>query len=169
MKFVPLQRDLATCRSFNGSFALESIWRQFCSNPPKGFEKYYKSGGAAGKKADSPDAKAAENPKPESSEPAAAPSRSSSESKPKTSTNSDWNFGMFGQTASNKSSGSGRPIGSSEGNDKEKWLLIGALTGVAIIGGLAFMEMGYREIGWKEFVNRSVEPTQPMNHGNKFI
>lgn len=151
-----MQRDLALFRSFNGSFALESIWQQFCSNPPKGFEKYYKSGGAAGKKSDGQeDAKTADNPKPEVSDP--PPSRSSSESKPKTSTNSDWNFGMFGQTGSNKSSGSGgRPIGS-EGSDKEKWLLIGALSVVALIGGLAFMEMGYKEIGWKEFVNRLVE------------
>lgn len=153
-----LQRDLALFRSFNGSFALESIWQQFCSNPPKGFEKYYKSGGgAAGKKGESQDdAKAADNPKPEVSDPPPPPSRSSSESKPKTSTNSDWNFGMFGQTGSNKSSGSsGTPIGG-EGNDKEKWLLIGALSVVALIGGLAFMEMGYKEIGWKEFVNRLV-------------
>lgn len=153
-----MQRDLALFRSFNGSYALESIWQQFCSNPPKGFEKYYKKDGAAGKKADSQEANAAENPKSEKSDP--PPSRSSSTGdKPKTSSSNDWNFGMFGQTASNKSSGSsGRPIGG-EGNDKEKWLLIGALTVVALIGGLAFMEMGYREIGWKEFVNRFVEHT----------
>ncbi len=150
-----MQRDLALFRSFNGSYALESIWQQFCSNPPKGFEKYYKSGG---KKSDSPDTKAtSDSVKPDVSDPPSQqpppPSRSSSEDKPKTSSsNNDWNFGMFGQTASNKSSG-GRPIGG-ENNDKEKWLIIGALGVVALIGGLAFMEMGYKEIGWKEFVNR---------------
>lgn len=152
-----MQRDLALFRSFNGSFALESIWQQFCSNPPKGFEKYYKSGGAAAdKKADSQDVKSTENPKPEVSDP--PPSRSSSSSsdnKLKTSPKNEWNFGMFGQTGKSGGSG-GTPIGG-EGNDKEKWLLIGALTVVALIGGLAFMEMGYKEIGWKEFVNRLVE------------
>lgn len=75
---------------------------------------------------------------------------------------------MFGKSGSNKSSGSGgTPIGG-DGGDKEKWLLIGALSVVALIGGLAFMEMGYREIGWKEFVNRLVgsidtqSPTQGL-------
>lgn len=64
---------------------------------------------------------------------------------------------MFGSSASNKGGGSGggRPIGG-EDNDKEKWLLLGALGVVSLIGGLAFMEMGYKEIGWKEFVNRFV-------------
>lgn len=158
MQFVceQLQHDLAAFRSFNGSYSLESIWQHFCSNPPKGFEKYYKSGGAAGKKSESPEAKSPETPKQDVSDPPPSRSSSSSEAKKKTPPNSDWNFGMFGQSGSSKSSGSGgRPIGG-ESNDKEKWLLIGALGVVALIGGLAYMEMGYKEIGWKEFVNRYV-------------
>lgn len=152
-----MQRDLALFRSFNGSYALESIWQQFCSNPPKGFEKYYKSGGQAAKKNENQEAKASsETPKPDSDQPTPS-SRGSSEGKPKSSSNNDWNFGMFGPNASNKGGGSGggRPIGG-ESNDKEKWLLLGALGVVTLIGGLAFMEMGYKEIGWKEFVNRLV-------------
>lgn len=161
-----IKNDLATFRSFSGSYSLESIWQHFCSNPPKGFEKYYKSGGAAGKKKESEDGekkesedgKSSENQKPEVSDP--PPSRSSSEPKPKSASSNDWNFGMFGQTASNKGGGgSGRPIGGEGGSDKEKWLLIGALGVVSLIGGLAFMEMGYKEIAWKEFVNRFVDPT----------
>lgn len=149
-----LQHDVALFR-FNGSYALESLWRQLCSNPPKGFDKYYKSGGSSSKKNESQDAKSSsDSAKPEISDPPPPSRSSSSDSKPKTSSNNDWNFGMFGPNASNKGSGggSGRPI-DGENNDKEKWLIVGALGVAAIIGGLAYSEMGYREIGWKEFIN----------------
>ena len=66
---------------------------------------------------------------------------------------------MFGKNATGGSGGSsggggsGRPIGG-ENNDREKWLLLGALGVVGLIGSLAFMEVGYKEIGWKEFINK---------------
>lgn len=150
-----MQHDLAAFRSLNGAYSLESIWRQFSASPEKGFEKYFKPGSAAGKKSENQEAKKSDTPKQDVADPP-PPSRSISEEKKKTPPNSDWNFGMFG---SNKSSGSGgRPIGG-DSSDKEKWLLIGALGVVALIGGLSFMEVGYREIGWKEFVNRLVNLT----------
>ncbi|KAJ6628041.1 AFG3-like protein 2 [Pseudolycoriella hygida] len=146
-----LQRDLALFRSFNGSYSLESIWQQFCSNPPKGFEKYYKPGAkpAADKKAESPNEKTGDNKKPEVSDP--RPSRSSSETKPKSSTNNEWNFGVFGSNTSNKGSG-GRPIGG-DNSERDRWLLVGASAVAALLGAYLIVEMSYKEIGWKEFVN----------------
>lgn len=67
----------------------------------------------------------------------------------------DWNFGMFANTAKTGgkgSGGSGRPIGGEGGGDKEKWMLFGAVGTIALIGAFAYTEMGYKEIGWKEFV-----------------
>lgn len=141
-------------------FSLETIfekWQLFCEKPPKGFEKYFKPGGApkdtvetGEKKADSSQTKA-----PTSSTP---PSKTQPLSKPPgaDTKKNDWNFGMFGPSAGKGGSGgssSGRPIGG-DGNDREKWLLLGALGVVGIIGTLAFMEINYKEIGWKEFVNK---------------
>lgn len=48
--------------------------------------------------------------------------------------------------------GGGKPFG--EGGEKEKWMLFGALGVMAVIVTLAFYEMGYQEIAWKEFVNK---------------
>lgn len=129
----------------------------FCEKPPKGFEKYFKPGGAAAKDAKSaaatesstaPSSSASKTP------PLSKPPGATSEAKPKSS--NDWNFGMFGPTASKGGgSGGGRPIGGSgDGNDREKWLLLGALGIVGLIGTLTFMEINYKEIGWKEFVNK---------------
>lgn len=48
--------------------------------------------------------------------------------------------------------GGGKPFG--EGGEKEKWMLFGTLGVMAVIVTLAFYEMGYQEIAWKEFVNK---------------
>lgn len=49
--------------------------------------------------------------------------------------------------------GSGKPLGG-EDNDKEKWLMFGAVSALAIAGAIVYFEVGYKEIGWKEFVNK---------------
>lgn len=138
---------------------LESIierWRHFCEKPPKGFEKYFRQGkqtsaaknvgeiGTESKKTAAP---------PKSSPP---PSSTSAGNSSKSKSSSDWNFGMFGPSSSGsgKSGGSGRPIGGNEGNEKEKWLIIGAMAAVTLLGAVTLMEMGYKEIAWKEFVNK---------------
>lgn len=130
----------------------------FCEKPPKGFEKYYKSGG---KKPSAAAAEAAGEASGKSAKPAdgAAPGKESPSQPPK----NDWNLGMFGpQPARGKQGGSsgggggggsGRPIGGGEGGDKEKMIIFGALAGVALISTIAYFEMGYKEIAWKEFVN----------------
>lgn len=61
--------------------------------------------------------------------------------------------GKGGSSGSGGSGGSGRPIGG-EGGEKEKMMVFGALAGVALISAIAYFEMGYKEIAWKEFVNK---------------
>ncbi|XP_055626508.1 AFG3-like protein 2 [Toxorhynchites rutilus septentrionalis] len=148
-------RSLNYLQSSKSKLWSEFLYRiqLFCEKPPKGFEKYYKPGGT--KKpppaSEAKDAKPAENAKPT----AAAGSGSSKSPQPP---KNDWNLGMFGPQPARGSGGSsggggaGRPIGG-EGGDKEKMLVFGAIAGVALISAIAYFEMGYKEIAWKEFVN----------------
>ena len=51
---------------------------------------------------------------------------------------------------------SGGPGGKAfgDGGEREKWFIIGIVGTVALLGTLAYYEMGYKEIAWKEFVNK---------------
>uniref|UniRef100_A0A6P4FI20 AFG3-like protein 2 isoform X1 n=1 Tax=Drosophila rhopaloa TaxID=1041015 RepID=A0A6P4FI20_DRORH len=133
-----------------------------CKKPPKGFEKYFEAGGkssaqpkgAAGdKKPPSGTSKSASEKPSTSSSASAKPARSQAESK------SDWNFGMFsnssrGPAGRGANTPGGRPLGESGGGgDRERWILLGAIGAVVLVGSFAFFEMGYKEISWKEFVN----------------
>lgn len=141
-----------------------SEFRLYCEKIPKGFEKYYKkpSGGqkTAPKEAES---KAETKDVPKDGEQRAAsststppgggqPSSSSQKQPPK-----DWNLGMFtpsgGSKGGNRTGGQGRPIGSGE-PERDKMLILGALGGIALVAAIAFIEMGYKEIAWKDFVNK---------------
>ncbi|XP_022909281.1 mitochondrial inner membrane m-AAA protease component AFG3L2 [Onthophagus taurus] len=132
-------------------------FRLFCEKPPKGFEKYFKPGNKPvpkeGKAAETKgkeardgggkDAKADakhEIPPPKST--------SSSSGQPGKKPYDQWSFGLFGGTGSRGSGG--KPFGEGE---KEKWYIFGATGAIALLATLAFWEMGYKEIGWKEFVH----------------
>jgi len=118
-------------------------FRLYCEKIPKGFEKYYKKGGAAAKEA---------IPKAESNASKEAP-KAASQAKPPQDKN-DWNLGMFAPSGQKSSGGGqGRPIGGSEGPDKEKMMIFGAIAGIALVAAMAYYEMGYKEIAWKEFMN----------------
>lgn len=47
----------------------------------------------------------------------------------------------------------GKPFGD---NERDKWYVLGALAAVAFLGTVTMIEMGYKEIGWKEFVHTYV-------------
>jgi hypothetical protein len=83
-------------------------------------------------------------------------SSSSSASKPPP----DWNFGMFGPSPSAGPKGSnssqGRPIGGEQNPDQNKMLMYGALGFIVVAAALTYFELGYKEISWKDFVNKSV-------------
>ncbi|KAH8339766.1 hypothetical protein KR074_004565 [Drosophila pseudoananassae] len=132
-----------------------------CKKPPKGFEKYFEAGGkssqpkgtaAEGKPSSGSNKSASEKPSTSSPAPAKQ-ARSAQEPK------SDWNFGMFSNTSRGPSGRSGntpggRPLSEGGGGgDRERWILLGAIGAVVLVGSFAFFEMGYKEISWKEFVN----------------
>lgn len=138
--------------------AVQSIlnqWQLFCEKPPKGFEKYFKQSGAASSKTDPP-ADGKENvTEPTKEAKDSPPKKSSSPKSTSQPPNNDWNFGMFNTNQSkNKGGGSGRPIGGDGNENRDKMLMIGAIGTVAFLASIAYFEMGYREIGWKEFVNK---------------
>lgn len=132
-------------------------WRIFTEKPPKGFEKYFEPGGKKpGKHAKTegkPEAKEAKEakdgkPKEESTEKPKIPPPPSKPPGQQQKPYDQWSFGLFGGTGSRGSGG--KPFGES---DKDKFYIFGAMGTIAIIGLFAYYEMGYKEIGWKEFVH----------------
>lgn len=117
----------------------------------KEFDKFSKSPQSSAKPEENKQAKSDEPTKP----PPAAPSKSSSNAN---KSPPDWNFGMFGPNPSggSKSSnqGQGRPIGGEQPPEQTRMLLLGALGFVVFVGALTYFEMGYKEISWKDFVNK---------------
>ncbi|RXG72109.1 AFG3-like protein 2 [Armadillidium vulgare] len=49
-------------------------------------------------------------------------------------------------------SGSGKPIDDG-GSSKEKWMMYGGLAAAGLLAVLAYYQLGFREITWKEFIN----------------
>ncbi|XP_063699232.1 AFG3-like protein 2 [Culicoides brevitarsis] len=130
-------------------------FRVYCEKVPKGFEKYYKKPGGGGQKQE---AKAAESQTADKSAPKDAPSpggTGNQQSSPSQKPTPKMNLGMFAPTAgggNRGSGGQGRPIGG-PGDSQKNWMMLGVLGGVALVGAIAFSEMGYKEITWREFLN----------------
>lgn len=124
---------------------------------PKGFEKYFQSKEKTA--TTSSDASKTESGNSSSGDKSTA-QKADKSAPPKSN---DWSLGMFSPSNTKNSSGrsssggggggSGKPLGG-EDNDKEKWLLFGAVSALAIAGAIIYFEVGYKEIGWKEFVNK---------------
>lgn len=120
-------------------------WRVLLSRELLSFAKSDKSAEALEKEAKPADEKTSKPPQ-------APPSKSSPDaSKPPP----DWNFGMFGPNPSGgPKGGSGRTIGGEQPPDQTKMFIYGALGFIAFVGALTYFEMGYKEISWKDFVNK---------------
>ncbi|XP_046991974.1 AFG3-like protein 2 [Schistocerca americana] len=146
-----LKRNLSILQKSANSPSLATIireWQLICERPPKGFEKFFKPG--TGKQS-SKNGKPKEDVPKETQQP--PPSRGTSQPPPKSTQRpyDQWSFGMFGGQSRGTGPGGGKPFG--DGGDREKWLVLGMIGTVALLGTLAFYEMGYKEIAWKEFVN----------------
>ncbi|XP_047109933.1 AFG3-like protein 2 [Schistocerca piceifrons] len=146
-----LRRNLSILQKSANSPSLATIireWQLICERPPKGFEKFFKPG--TGKQS-SKNGKPKEDVPKEAQQP--PPSRGTSQPPPKSTQRpyDQWSFGMFGGQSRGTGPGGGKPFG--DGGDREKWLVLGMIGTVALLGTLAFYEMGYKEIAWKEFVN----------------
>lgn len=120
--------------------ALDSVlnqWYEFCKKPPKGFEKYFQPN-TSQKQSKTPDKDGA--PSPSKSTP--PPSKPSSQDK--------WNIDMFSKSAP----GGGGGRGGYEGQDREKWMMFGAFGVVTLLASIAYFELRYKEISWRDFVNQ---------------
>ncbi|XP_014470355.1 PREDICTED: AFG3-like protein 2 [Dinoponera quadriceps] len=118
---------------------LQQKWRSFCKQPPKGFEKFYKPGGAknaenVGKKAEEASSKTAQKP-----------SSSSSSSSSKDS-GFRWVFKVFGDSTQHGSKGF-------EGGDKDRtFMILGAIGLSGLIVYILAQDFNQKEITWREFI-----------------
>lgn len=157
-----MKSELLSLERANPLFSqLLSEFRLYCEKIPKGFEKYYKKPGG-GQKSGPKEAESktdAKNVPKEGEQPRAASSTSTPPGGGKPSSSSqkppkDWNLGMFSPSGGSRGgSGQGRPIGSGE-PERDRMLVLGAIAGIALVAAIAFIEMGYKEIAWKDFVNK---------------
>lgn len=124
-------------------FLLEQ-WQQLCEKPPKGFEKYF-PGSKKGQSEGAPKQAAEKQPNKESQKDAPAQSGPQSKSSPGPKP-PQWNFSFGGQ---------GNRSGRNPFNpdDQNRMMTVALVTTLGILGLLAFNEMRYKEITWKEFVN----------------
>jgi len=154
-----LKRNLTLLQQAPGALNLETVlqqWRLFCERPPKGFDKFFKPGGGTqGTKSAKPSVKETKDAPKESQIPSPSkgaagpqPSKPSGASKPY----DKWSFGMFGSQSRPGGSG-GKGFGDGGEREREMWIIISLVGTVTLLGTLAYYEMGYKEIAWKEFVN----------------
>lgn len=154
-----LKRNLTLLQQAPGALNLETVlqqWRSFCERPPKGFEKFFKPGGGTqATKSEKPSVKKSKDvpkesqiPPPSKGAAGPQPSKPSGSSKPY----DKWSFGMFGSQSRSGGSG-GKAFGDGGERERDMWIIIGLVGTVTLLGTLAYYEMGYKEIAWKEFVN----------------
>ncbi|KAJ8951369.1 hypothetical protein NQ318_009305 [Aromia moschata] len=145
----------STQRNFSFKQAVLNEWRLFCEKPPKGFEKYFKPGGAKELKQEPKEAKEAKESKgkdakqeqPKEQPRLPPPPTSKSPGGPSSKPYEQWSFGLFGGTG--RGGSGGKPFGD---GDREKWYVLGAAAAIAFLATVTMWEMGYKEISWKEFV-----------------
>ncbi|XP_054721107.1 AFG3-like protein 2 [Uloborus diversus] len=115
----------------------------FCDKIPKGFEKYFPDGKKA--KSDQKSKESSQEKKEDVQEP---PSKAAETTKPPTS--SDWIF-KFNVGGGGSKKGGKNPFSPDDGNQYAAYLTFGAL---GILGLVAYNELRYKEITWKDFVNQ---------------
>lgn len=120
-----------------------SQWRIWCQKPPKGFEKYF-PGRQQPKNGDKkttsqqqqPSAK--DPPPPPAKPPSRSPGSDGSKDFDPRTWSKEWNFSFGG--------GGGK-------GDQNRWATIALMTTLGVLGLLAYNEMRYKEITWKEFIS----------------
>lgn len=136
---------------------VQQQWRIFCQKPPKGFEKFYRKKSAAteGKKlgetlkkgennAADKGAQSAQQPRPPPASKAPPPL-----SGDKKSQAPQWSFKLFGEKSQ---SGPGGKI--PQDSSKDTIVLCCGIGAFLLFGYLAYTQMGYKEITWRDFLNK---------------
>ncbi|KAL7641731.1 UNVERIFIED_CONTAM: hypothetical protein RMT77_007605 [Armadillidium vulgare] len=139
--FLPEQIYLCLSQMKLSAPTLYEHWRILCDKPPKGFEKYFKD----------PDTK----PQAESKNSAPNPEKNVEVQNKKDARKDKFPLGFkfeYKGGSGGGGSGSGKPIDDG-GSSKEKWMMYGGLAAAGLLAVLAYYQLGFREITWKEFIN----------------
>ncbi|XP_053594761.1 AFG3-like protein 2 [Microplitis demolitor] len=130
---------------------IQRQWILLTAKPPKGFEKFFKPNGKTPSKSNEPVGKKTESSesqhqKSSNSRPSPPPPPSSSSSERPVN---QYLSGIFRPTAKSGSSGGG---GKPFNTDRDKWIVVGIIGAIGIIGSMVFFDVGAKEITWREFV-----------------
>ncbi|UYV81156.1 AFG3L2 [Cordylochernes scorpioides] len=112
-------------------------WRLFCEKPPKGFEKYFPGG-----KKPPPESKAAPQPK----------SEKQGKEVPNKPRGSQFPFSLGGSKTGG-SGGGGGGKGPFSPDDQNRYMTIALVASLGALGYIAYNEMRYKEITWKDFTS----------------
>ncbi|XP_076335352.1 AFG3 like matrix AAA peptidase subunit 2 [Tachypleus tridentatus] len=124
-------------------------WRHLCERPPKGFEKYFPGGKKPSSNVNSGEKSHNSRVEPKDKQPKDAPSKSSPQKPSSGKQDSQWPFNI----GSSFSGGSNKGRNPFSPDDQNRLMTIALVTTMGVLGLLAFNEMRYKEITWKEFVN----------------
>lgn len=137
-KYLQIHQNIELLQTAPGNISISALltqWRNYCEKPPKGFEKYFPKN----KKHPSSEEKSAKPDKQTEKESSKeAPSRSSPSTGPGKQFDYEFNFNFGGGKGS---------------NNQNRLMTIALISTLGVLGLLAFNEMRYKEITWKEFVN----------------
>lgn len=132
-------------------YSIQSLlanWPLFAKKP-KGFGKYFgeEETTASDSKKSEPTTES-KDPQPPKSRPPPTPTPTPPKKKEEGFFSFD--FGKKYQGSGGSSGGSGNPIG----GDGNKWFLGGLIGGTAVIGIMAYMNIAYQEVSWREFITK---------------
>jgi len=152
-------------------------FQDFCSNPPKGFEKFFKDKPKPSAKRGQKKEGSKETPKDASKDapkvpPSSSRAKSSGNKRQSSSSNKDLSDFFKMGTGGGSNSGGGGGFGNMSDPEKQKMASMVGLGLAAILGMTILSQMNYREISWKEFVSQhlsrgNVERLEVVN--NKWV
>jgi hypothetical protein len=161
--FLQLKHDSAFKAKSDGRLSLfEAFLNELriltSSDASKGTDKFFKP--PKSKSAAPPSSSAAEasetSKEPQGDQPPDSATKQKSTSSNSSKSPPDWNLGMFSPnpSAGPKGDNRGRPIGGEQNPDQSKMIFYGALGFAAVIAALTYFELGYKEISWRDFINK---------------
>ncbi|XP_012252346.2 AFG3-like protein 2 [Athalia rosae] len=129
---------------------VQQQWQLLCQRPPKGFEKFYpkQTGQKLAGKPEKEGEKLTEKSTPPSQQPHQPKTPPSQPNGNKQSPFPPWSFKLFGEKFQSGSGGKNPPDSS-----KDAILLCCGIGAACLFGYLAYNQMGYKEITWRDFLN----------------
>ncbi|KAK0180761.1 hypothetical protein PV327_003112 [Microctonus hyperodae] len=119
---------------------IQQRWKLLTEKPPKGFEKFFKPGGAK----NAPETNTKKPTDAGNKGPQIKPPPNQPFGKP----TNQYLSGVFRLGGGSGGGGGGKPF---EGGERDKWILAGIVGAVGIIGSMVFFDVNSKEITWREF------------------